>query len=816
MPFFKSILLLGFSGILFCNVSRGATTIVSDNYDVTDTNSGFALNAGINAGINPPTTRLGGTAKANLRYINTGTKATNAYTITGNKLQVAAAATPGRFVLSADGVTPFDFGPALGIAAASATNRVTYDLSIRMKNNSTGTQRFAFALGTTEGDANTWDFAVQIYRTNSGNSFYTIGKRIDTGSSGLPSDLNEHITSLTPDTFGNEINVLIRVNDAGAETTTFNSRVRLSLNGGNSWIYDSDADPDLAGTGWRLNGPARIIMWDIAGDAGPITYDAFSLKLDPPASSVNTSAVLRAMSYNIHWAAGPDGEVDTQRISDFIINENVDIVGFNEVARFWSLRAQGRDTIGEIAQQTGMSFVFTNNKTDLSGNDQFGNAILSKYPILFKDHRLLPKVGDNEQRGWLKAVVDMNGKFISFWTTHLDFKADHTERLMCVTNFNEWIDDEVFPVIFVGDFNDSPGSPMGDLMDQKWIDSWPIAGDGTLGRTVPCPGFPNNLNARIDFIWKAKKSTGLVPTNAEVGYALEASDHYSVMTQFILTNFTNHAKGFYFPLDQGSGANVIDSMSGLRGTFTTGGPSWNGNSPTGHTNDFSLFFNGARRVTVVDTNQIIGTNGVNDDYTLQAWMKVAVNYAPTERAVLFQYERRPGFSLSINTNRTLHTTTFKIKDISSTATLPNDGEWHHVAVVHTDGANMKFYIDANLAATVAYTNGAGFRTDTALTIGSAESGANPFMGYLDRVSFEERALTPAQFDFPAIPSLGIRKSGNALTVFWPTWKTGYALQMNSSLDSTNWANISTQTQGVENQATVTPTNSAKYFRLKRQ
>lgn len=40
------------------------------------------------------------------------------------------------------------------------------------------------------------------------------------------------------------------------------------------------------------------------------------------------------MAYNIHWALGPDGEVNTQRISDFIIAENVDLVGFNEVARF--------------------------------------------------------------------------------------------------------------------------------------------------------------------------------------------------------------------------------------------------------------------------------------------------------------------------------------------------------------------------------------------------------------------------------------------------------------------------------------------------
>ena len=117
--------------VSFATGSVGAvTTIVSDNYNVTGSGSGFALNAGINTGINPPTTRLGGTAAANLRYLNTGTKATSAFTISGNKLQVSSAANPGRFVLSADGTTSFDFGPALGIAAASATNRIGPRLKI--------------------------------------------------------------------------------------------------------------------------------------------------------------------------------------------------------------------------------------------------------------------------------------------------------------------------------------------------------------------------------------------------------------------------------------------------------------------------------------------------------------------------------------------------------------------------------------------------------------------------------------------------------------------------------------------------------------
>jgi endonuclease/exonuclease/phosphatase family metal-dependent hydrolase len=779
--------------VAFVCAGANAATIIADNYNVTGSGSGFALASGVNTGINPPTTRLTGSAAANLRYISTGTKVATAYTIT-NKLQVAAAANPGRFVLSADGATPFSFASALGTDAATPTNPVVYDIGISMKNNSAGAQRFSFALGTAEGDANTWDFGVQVYRASSGDNFYTIGKRIDTGSSGLGADLNEAILTMTANTYGMELDILMRVTDAGAETTTFNSRVQLSLNGGNSWFYDTATDPDLAATGWRLNGAGRIIMWDVAPDAGPVTYDRFSVKSNPSLNNANTSSVFRVMAYNIHWAAGPDGEVNTQRIADFILGQEVDLVAFNEVARFWSLRANGRDIIGEIAQQTGMAFVFSNNNTALTGNDQFGNAILSKYPILFRDHRLLPKVGDNEQRGWLKAIVDVNGKFLSFWATHLDFKADHTERLMCATNFNTWLADETFPVIFAGDFNDTPDSPVYARMEQKWADIWPVAGDGSLGRTVPCPGPP--FNARIDYIWKAKTAQ-LTPTNAEVGYGIEASDHYPVLTQFVLNIATNHVSGFYFLFDQGSGSKVTDAVSGLSGTFTTGAASWNSDSPTGQTNDFSLYFNGARKVTVIDTNQIVGTNGLNDDYTLQAWVKLPLNYAPAERAVLFQYERRPGFALSINPNRTLHTTAFKHKDIVSTATIPNDGQWHHVAVVHTAGVDMKFYIDAVLAATVAYTNGAGHRTSSTLTIGAASEGANWFTGHLDRIRYDQSALIPAEFDYSASTNSDFE-----------AWKIFYQIT-----DSAGDEDGDGQNNFAEYMANTNPTNAASVFKI---
>ena len=72
-------------------------------------------------------------------------------------------------------------------------------------------QRFSFALGTAENNANFWDFGIQLYRATATADFYAIGKRIDqvsyttaTDSSGSTGDINAAITTTAAATFGTE------------------------------------------------------------------------------------------------------------------------------------------------------------------------------------------------------------------------------------------------------------------------------------------------------------------------------------------------------------------------------------------------------------------------------------------------------------------------------------------------------------------------------------------------------------------------------------------------------------------------------------
>jgi hypothetical protein len=187
-------------------------------------------------------------------------------------------------------------------------------------------------------------------------------------------------------------------------------------------------------------------------------------------------------------------------------------------------------------------------------------------------------------------------------------------------------------------------------------------------------------------------------------------------------------------------------------------PSWTNDTPSGLPGDFALSFDlnqPIREVINVDTtgNPInLGANGTN--YTLQVWVKMPT--APLEeRRVIYQTSGTgPRITLSVNSDRTLHTTILAVQDITSSVAIPNDNHWHHIAVVMRDYANVDFYLDGALRQTAARTDARVATSSGAelLRIGK-ESETRYFYGIMDRVIINNDALTASQLDFPAVPGL---------------------------------------------------------------
>jgi endonuclease/exonuclease/phosphatase family metal-dependent hydrolase len=180
-----------------------------------------------------------------------------------------------------------------------------------------------------------------------------------------------------------------------------------------------------------------------------------------------------------------------------------------------------------LAELTGMQHVFGKN-IDYQGGE-YGNAILSRFPILQSKHTRYRVSISGEQRGLLAAVIDVPGQEVLLLNTHLDFKKDDQERLANVAEAIEIVTDREAkrPLIFCGDFNAPPDSPTHKALTKVLADCWPLAGEGP-GFTIPVQ-FPA---ARIDYLF-IDKTSPLVPRKAWVPQN-DASDHLPVVVEFEL------------------------------------------------------------------------------------------------------------------------------------------------------------------------------------------------------------------------------------------------------------------------------------------
>ncbi len=224
-------------------------------------------------------------------------------------------------------------------------------------------------------------------------------------------------------------------------------------------------------------------------------------------------------------------------------------------------------------------------------------------------------------------------------------------------------------------------------------------------------------------------------------------------------------------------------------------PTWVKDSPTGGDSDYCLEFNGAaaQRVVVDDPNMAL--NFDPGSFTIEAWVKYGA--LTGDRSVLFGNNGPGGaVSFSVTAQRKLFATAYAIADVPSNASIPDDGQWHHVAVVHENGKELRFYVDGVLGDTVPFTSGVKLNDpdhmQTSFYIGSENYGWTPYTGRMDRVRVTKGVVAADKLDFRAIP--GVDPSAPELSIrtmveiSWATLPAGYKLQATANpADPTSWA-----------------------------
>jgi endonuclease/exonuclease/phosphatase family metal-dependent hydrolase len=239
------------------------------------------------------------------------------------------------------------------------------------------------------------------------------------------------------------------------------------------------------------------------------------------------------MTYNIHHGEGLDGKVDLERIARLIRAEGADIVALQEVDQGVARTAR-RDFPAELARLTGFTCIFSNNHTFQGG--QYGNAILSRFPVKRWKNLHYRMLRPGEQRGLLQAVLDVHGRELVFMSTHINYLTDDAERWSNVEEIEAVARQySGTPIILGGDFNDVPGSRVYQRINQTFDDTWVRAGQGD-GFTGPAeaPG------KRIDYLWFSRGGS-LTPLNVRVVQS-DASDHLPVVAEFQLRSTSANAR----------------------------------------------------------------------------------------------------------------------------------------------------------------------------------------------------------------------------------------------------------------------------------
>jgi endonuclease/exonuclease/phosphatase family metal-dependent hydrolase len=227
---------------------------------------------------------------------------------------------------------------------------------------------------------------------------------------------------------------------------------------------------------------------------------------------------IRVVTYNIHHGEGTDGKLDLERIAKVINAEKPDLVGLNEVDQ-GCRRSQGIDEPAELAKLTGMTAVFEKN-IDHDGG-KYGNAVLSRLPIVRHENHKLPSDYEGEQRGVLEVEVgDKDGETLLFLCTHLDYRPDDHERLASIETIeNLVVDSDGQPVILAGDLNATPDSKVMETFAKTWGRS----------NVEPIVTFPAaNPEKQIDYILFRPAAEWEVVETRVLDEAI-ASDHRGMM-----------------------------------------------------------------------------------------------------------------------------------------------------------------------------------------------------------------------------------------------------------------------------------------------
>jgi len=257
---------------------------------------------------------------------------------------------------------------------------------------------------------------------------------------------------------------------------------------------------------------------------------------------------LRVLTWNLWWRFGP-WERRRPAIAATLASLDPDVVALQEV---WG-EPGGTNLAAELAAELGYEHVYAA-RLQLDGVD-FGNAVLSRWPLAASEHHDLPAPSDaDEQRLVLKAVVDGPRGPVQVFCTHLNWRFDQSavrqEQLRAVAEVVAAARPRTYPPVLCGDLNAPPDADEVRMLTGRaavpvrglvFHDAWEVAGTGpghTWSNANPYAALDLEPDRRIDYVlvgWPRPGGAGSVVSCRVVGTdpvdGVVPSDHYGVLAE---------------------------------------------------------------------------------------------------------------------------------------------------------------------------------------------------------------------------------------------------------------------------------------------
>jgi endonuclease/exonuclease/phosphatase family metal-dependent hydrolase len=200
---------------------------------------------------------------------------------------------------------------------------------------------------------------------------------------------------------------------------------------------------------------------------------------------------IRIMSYNLHNGFNTDGRLDMEALAQVIEAQEADIIGLQEISRGWIIWGN-LDMLLWLSQRLEMPYI-----SGPTADAQWGNAVLSRYPIVSAELLPLPPDGLLLERGYIVANIDVGGATLAVINTHFSHRDTQSQERQFQASelISTW--NNAANTVILGDLNAEPDSPEMQLL----ADAGLISANAALGTPPGYTYYSADPYQQIDYIW---------------------------------------------------------------------------------------------------------------------------------------------------------------------------------------------------------------------------------------------------------------------------------------------------------------------------